>query len=448
MKKQTLARAISFSLCAFSIIASAAIFQYHEAATYKDELTTTYRRAFYDLINYVKTIDSSLEKGVHSSSPNQLVLLSSEIWRESGGAKSSLSQLPLSDIQIERLSKYLSQVGDFTHSLARKVVNSEEISKEEQQYLQELSTYSRQLTQDLMGMEEQISDGSLSLENIKKATLSSEKNAPSFLGNQLEESDQKFSEYPSLLYDGPFSDHLEQQVPVFLKGKDELTAQQAKEKAATLLGAVPQQLSDAVEGNGKIPTYTFTVGKEQNPTISLTKQGGFPLYLMSSRPVGEQTMEADEAVAMAKELLSALGFPDMKESYYLQTDGVLTINFAFVQGDYVCYSDLVKVSVGLDDGSIVAFESHGYLMNHTDTRKIPAPVISEIEAMSLLNPRLTPKDVTLAVIPTDFGTELPVYSILCTNAEDRKYIVLINTQNGREEKILMLIETDAGTLTM
>jgi hypothetical protein len=40
----------------------------------------------------------------------------------------------------------------------------------------------------------------------------------------------------------------------------------------------------------------------------------------------------------------------------------------------------------------------------------------------------------MAIIPTDWGTEFPVYSILCTNAENRSYIVSSTPRREREEK--------------
>ena len=447
MKKRAIIRVISYSLSAFALICGLAVYQYREANLYKMQLGETYQRAFYDLIDYVKTIDASLEKGVHASSPSQLIILSGEIWREAGGAKAALSQLPLNDVQIEQLAKYLSQVGDYTYSLSKKVINQESVTQEEQQRLQELSTYSRQLTQDLMNMERQLISGDLTLARMKNLPFFSQ-STTHFLGDQLEEVEKKFNEYPSLIYDGPFSDHIEQQAPRFLEDKGWISADEAKEKAAQLLGVDVGQLDDCVEGNGKIATYTFSTKGDDLRTVSFSQQGGYPLYLLDARAVSAPVLQADEAIEKAKEYLDLLGFADMKESYFLQADGVLTINFAFVQGEYTCYSDLIKVSIALDDGGVVAFESHGYLNNHLDNRDLATPAMSPEQAVEHLNPRLAPQETSLAVIPTAHGTEIPVYAILCTNAEDRSYIVFINTQNGREEKLLMLITTDAGTLTM
>jgi germination protein YpeB len=160
-------------LFAFALVGSVAIYQYREASSYKKELAYTYQRAFYNLINYVKTIDASLEKGVHSGSPIRCASLLRNL-AGGGGAISSLSQLPLSDIQLEKLTKYLSQVGDYTHSLSRRWSITRKFPPTSK-YLAQLSSYSRNLTQDLLGMEEQLNSGSLTLEKIKKAALSSEK---------------------------------------------------------------------------------------------------------------------------------------------------------------------------------------------------------------------------------------------------------------------------------
>lgn len=53
--------------------------------------------------------------------------------------------------------------------------------------------------------------------------------------------------------------------------------------------------------------------------------------------------------------------PDMKETYYFTSDGICTINFAYTQSGVTCYTDLIKVGVALDDGSIVLFDAAALL---------------------------------------------------------------------------------------
>jgi hypothetical protein len=94
------------------------------------------------------------------------------------------------------------------------------------------------------------------------------------------------------------------------------------------------------------------VGEKQDPVISLTQQEIALAYLYNSRPVGEGTLQADEAIARPRSFYPPSVFTNMRESYYMQSSGVLLINFAYQQGDYICYSDLIKVGVALYDGSI------------------------------------------------------------------------------------------------
>ena len=73
-----------------------------------------------------------------------------------------------------------------------------------------------------------------------------------------------------------------------------------------------------------------------------------------------------------KEFLNNHGFKDMKETYYLKQDGIVTINYAYTQNNVVIYSDLIKVKIALDNGEVLGIETTGYLNNHTqrDTSKV------------------------------------------------------------------------------
>ena len=51
----------------------------------------------------------------------------------------------------------------------------------------------------------------------------------------------------------------------------------------------------------------------------------------------------------------------MKRTYYLKEEGVMTINYAYVQNDVTMYPDLIKLKVALDNGDILGIETQGYL---------------------------------------------------------------------------------------
>ena len=57
----------------------------------------------------------------------------------------------------------------------------------------------------------------------------------------------------------------------------------------------------------------------------------------------------------------------MKFLYKRQKNSKLIINFVFLDGQTLCYTDLIKVGVALDDGELLFLEATGYIYNHTDS---------------------------------------------------------------------------------
>ncbi len=447
MTKRTGIRLVSFSLAALALMSGIAIWQFRSANYYRQQMDMAYERAFYDLVDYAKTVDATLEKDIHATSAQNIIRLSNEIWAEAGGAKAALGQLPLSCTQLDNLSRFMSQVGNYTCTLANKALEGEPLTEEEQQTLDQLSQYSRQLCTALVEMEQQVSSGEISIQQLSRV-LPDSTEVPTFCAS-FQEIEAGFSELPSLVYDGPFSDHLAQRESLLLANAAEITEEEARQKAATLMGVAPEQLTASEGIHSSIATYSFSLEDENGNFLSadITKRGGYPLYLIDSRSSGNAMLSTEWAVRHAKDFLAQNGFGEMQESYYMEENGILTINFAPVQDGYLCYPDLVEVGVSMDDGRIVLLEASGYVMNHHE-RDIPTIKKTRTQVEKNINDRLTPQQYTLAVIPTDGGGEVFVHGFLCTNSDDRKYLTYFNTQTGEEERLFLLLEDEHGSLAM
>lgn len=136
----------------------------------------------------------------------------------------------------------------------------------------------------------------------------------------------------------------------------------------------------------------------------------------------------------------------MKETYYLKQDGVVTINYAYEQNGVIMYPDLVKLKVALDNGEILGIETTGYLNSHEE-RSLTEPKISMDEAKKILNKDLKIESEGRAIIPTQWQTEVECYEFK-GKVDDTEFLVYINTQTGKEEDILVIVNTPNGTLTM
>ena len=135
----------------------------------------------------------------------------------------------------------------------------------------------------------------------------------------------------------------------------------------------------------------------------------------------------------------------MIDTYYFTTDGVMTINFAYLDGQTICYTDLIKVGIALDNGEVVFFESSGYITNHTD-RAFQTPTHSEQEAAEVISSDLTVEQSAIAIIPTSGGSEVRCYEFLCKNSKGNELLIYINTKTLESEQIFTLLKTDGGTL--
>ena len=136
----------------------------------------------------------------------------------------------------------------------------------------------------------------------------------------------------------------------------------------------------------------------------------------------------------------------MQETYYITQEGVTTINYAYTQDDVIAYPDLIKVKVALDNGDILGIETTGYLNNHTE-RDISNVQITSEEAKENLNSKLEINSERMAIIPTEWQTEILCYEFK-GKVDDKEFLVYINAENGREEDILIITETQNGVLTM
>ena len=185
---------------------SGAVYQYTSATKYKSAINHSYSRSLTELADSVSEIEFSLEKGLLISSPAQMVRLSNEINRHSNTAIANLGQLPLTGTELDNTEKFLSQVGAFSNALAMKVSRGENLTEEDYTSLKSLADYSAKLSKNFKEMESSLLDGKLTVEQLK---YTAKNKSNKFLGDIISATEEEFVNYPSLIYDGPFSSHID-----------------------------------------------------------------------------------------------------------------------------------------------------------------------------------------------------------------------------------------------
>lgn len=429
---------ISFALIALTVFS---VVQSVKVSRYEREILLTRQRALISLDEYLSGITADLQKVVYVSSPSMLSNLSTELWRDCAEAKNSLAELPSNDSSVSNTYSFLSQVGEYIMSIQRKSMRGETLSEEERQKLLELSDLANTLSEKLNSMCQSMQNGTLSFEENSNMFLKSNEVSDTVF-EKMDDVEQTMSDLPSLVFDGPFSNHIENAKPKLLEGKEEITKQEAQKQATKICGG-SEEMDFAFEKEGTIPCYIY---KNDDCTVAITKKGGYPIYMLNSTFAGEINIKYEDAVAKAKEFLSAIGYKNMKESYYFTDDGICTVNFAYVQDGVICYADLIKVSVNLQNGEIHSFDATGYISSHIE-REIPELVILADEGKEKLYNGLTVEAVSKCFAPTEWNTENYCYEYVCTAPNGQHLLVYLNAATGEEENVLILLYSDGGVLT-
>ncbi|NMB34266.1 MAG: germination protein YpeB [Clostridium sp.] len=444
----------SIVIVAIAVVAMWGFYQYKSAASLRQELDNQYNRAFYDMLGYVNNVEVLLIKSLISNSPEKTAGTMQEAWRQANLAQTNLGQLPISQNVLSNTSKFLTQVGDLAYSLNNQGMGGESLSEEQYGLIEQLHGFSVSLEQSLNDLQNQIAAGRIKWGELEdKGKRIFKKTSEDMPNVQFENIDKTFQDYPTLIYDGPFSDHMTDAQPKGLTG-EEMNVEQGKERVKSFFGQDRVEQVEDIGSNDQfsIKTYSYSVKfrdapEDQMAMVDVAKRGGDMLWMLYNRSVdAKEQINIDQAKALGKKFLEEHGYKDMVDTYYLKEDNTAVINYAYKQGDVIVYPDLIKVKIALDDGEVIGLESKGYINNHT-TRDIPQPRISIEEAQALITPRMDILSSGLAIIPTDFKSEIFTYEFKGT-LNDRDFLVYINAENGREEKILMIMDTPNGVLTM
>ena len=445
---------LSIIVTLITIIAVLGLYTYKRERTFRQMTENDYNMAFFELVSYVENVETYLAKSLISSSPEHGAETLTQVWRESNLAQAYLARLPIGANELANTSKFLNQVSDYSFTLSRKNINNESLSEEDFDNLKQLHTYSVELANTLNQLSADINDG-----RIKWGELTDKGSSVlvSQVSNISQESfsnlEENFHEYSGLIYDGAFSEHITSVEKKGLTG-DDIEESKAKEIAEDFIGKdkINKIESYGLSENTDMQCYYFNIETyEKNTiTVAVTKKGGHVFFMNYNRNVGEETVSLERANEIGKNYLKIHGYSNMKETYYLKQDGVLTINYAYNQesavGSVVVYPDLIKLKVALDNGDILGLEATGYLNSHSE-RKINTPKISIEQAKSSLNKNLNIKSEGLAIIPTEFKTEIFCYEFK-GNVEGIDFLVYINAETGKEEDILVIKDTPNGILTM
>ncbi|MGJ8741854.1 germination protein YpeB [Clostridium botulinum] len=456
MKKST--RRIVYTLIVTLIVvfsSTFAILMTLERNDYRNYLQGEYSKSLHELITSVQNIRVNLSKASIIGSREQEIVTFQEIFKYSSMANDKLHALPIDQNTISNTSKFLSQVGDFSNSLGKSIVKDNDLSKNDYENIERLKKESLQLENQLNAVVMDVNEGRVKWGDIRrKVSGVLAKENPNSVKGQFDNMKKQVMQYPALIYDGPFSDNILKITPKVNSEKN-ISESQAKKIAQNIIGKdkIKSIKLDTNEGKTNIETYRFIAdikgrdNKNGNVTCEISKHGGKLVYLIDSRSIGQPKIDTKKAKNIGNDYLKKLKISNMIPTYTLYYDNVAVINYVYKQDDVIVYPDQIKLKIALDNGEIVGVESEKYLISHHDRNINKNIKVSQKEAQKRVGKNLNITNVRLSIIPTETNTEVLCYEFSGTYKND-KFKIFINANTGYEERILQILDTPNGELTI
>ncbi|MFS8544430.1 MAG: germination protein YpeB, partial [Limnochordales bacterium] len=168
-------------------------------------LAAQYQRAFYELLSQVENTEVLLAKSLVAASPGQQVIHLTDIWRQAFGAQANLNQLPLTDISLLRTSRFLTQAGDYAYALARRAARGESVTPEQWEQLEQLKRQAGLVARQLQSVIEESRRGQLTWQEVRRLANRRLARGENRFRDGFERLELQLTEFPTLIYDGPFS---------------------------------------------------------------------------------------------------------------------------------------------------------------------------------------------------------------------------------------------------
>jgi spore germination protein len=429
------------------------------------------QRSFSEMAYHVEEIQALLGKGLVAGTTRQNMRYMGDVQQHAQAAVSNFTSLPLPAQVSAGAGKFLQQVGDFATSVLRNEAAGRELDGPGRTELARLRTESAGLSAQLQKINTDYSQGGFRWNPPVRFSWGALMRGPggegkpgtqdqapaSMVSGGWEQVGATMDKLPTMVYDGPFSDHVGKQNPA-VSGPPVTPAEAESRMRTYLPNAQGYRRVDVTDLNGNIPAYSFRLAPATAPapaggtaawttTVEVTKNGGYLLDLLNSRMAGLPALDLGRAKALGQSYLESGGYKGMVATYGQAMDGTATIAYAFQENGVLIYPDQIKVKVALDNGEILAVDARQYLMFH-HVRTLGKPSVTAREAEDQVNPDLAVQRVQLAVIPNLAGTgEILAYEFLGTMDGDT-YLVYINAETGAEEQILQQVQTDGGTFAL
>lgn len=397
-----------------------------------------YRKSFYDTVSRVDNIDLNLSKILATKDDGAKQEYFLDLAVNSELAESDMQSLPVEDESKFYTTKLVNQIGDFAKYANKKLINGESLSDDDYEILVSLYEANKNLKSSLNKVNEGMD------EHFNFSDLKEGDNGSLFI-SELNNLENLSVEYPELIYDGPFSDGLNEREIKGLSG-EEVSEETARKEFIRIFGE--SEITD-IKNDGEtregILCYNYSAEKKGDILYAqISKTGGKLIMFAYSGSCNAVNVEESTAIKTALDFAESVGIEGLKPVWVNFNNNLYTVNFAFCQDGTVIYSDLVKIRVCAETNTVIGFEASGYYTNHTE-RKIESPALKESVCREKVSDNIEISSARLCVVPIGNSSEKLCYEF-CGEYDGAVYYAYIDAMTGKQVNMFKVIESTEGKL--
>lgn len=392
-----------------------------------------YQGALLSAMKQIEQVRGDLDKALVSADPGLSAQLLSRVSSAAAAAQSGLSTLPLAQSAMGDAVKLCGQIGDYANMLVKDAGAG--LSDGELARMRELSALCDRLLAVLRRGYGAMRSGQMTFAAGDVYMADGDQAARPLEGAASS------IEYPTLIYDGPFSDVVSEDAPQGL-GEKTVTREEAVALAAAFVGAAPENAAFTQESGGSIPAYGVQVTlPDATLHLAITRQGGQVLWMFPERAGYQTVYGLPECRQAAERFFREHGYGEMELTFWQMYGGMATLSYAAVEEGVLLYPDLVKLQLRLDTLAPVGLEARHYLSSHRPRNDL-SPAFSRPEAQARVSPRLEIVGARLCVIPLNRREYLCwEFTGVC---DGKTYYVYIDAATGEQRDIQRLVESEYG----
>ena len=390
---------------------------------YQNTLISSAREA----INDMRTLENDLSKLMITTNQKVTVQLLSIVALKSSACVQELSKLPVIATGAQNTLKFANQLSSYATTVIKNFSEGFTFPENFDGQIKGFFTTCQSVNAELNLLEADILSGKISLSQIDNDTVTS----GLFAGI-----DENLIEYPSVIFDGPFSDGQEKETP---KTKREAVS---KEQAQEFIKSLGFDCAFDVEIQGANPLYQF---KNEQTIVQVTKNGGLLYLVVSDEAQTEPILTKEQALKSAEDFVKKLNLGSVQNVWQEYYGNFIVFNFAPKINETVIYPDLFKVKISLKDGKVLGFEGKSYIMNNVE-RELPEIKISKEQAQAKLKEGFLVETSRISLISINEKEQLCWEFFGKYN--DLEFAVYISATDGEEKTSFRILSTETGQMVV